>query len=232
MKFFKIFLVLCATVSSYGPASAATIPSFQVGGSVGNNSSSALTVTPIGTPDGNGGFTYEYRIEFAPQTLSVSQLFDVGNSGLAINDILAFAGGSVTAPLFNGTYVPFAYSNLVTFTSSEGAFSFDSVNLGLFQTANMAGLIPNHPISDGPLVAFSTGILNGPGGSSPADFMFFINAFSNPTATTLFGDVAWALYAPTVLPTPPSAVPEPTSLAIFGFGVFGIVYRTRRKLKT
>ena len=148
---------------------------------------------------------------------------------MAINDNLAFAGGSVTAPLFNGTYLPFVYSNLVTFTSSEGAFSFDSVNLGLFSTQDMAGLIPNHPISDGPLVAFSTGILNGPGGSSPADFMFFVNL--NNT-TTPFGNVAWALYAPTVLPALPSAVPEPASLAIFGFGALGIAYRTRRKLKT
>lgn len=229
MKIVQSILILFATVASSMMTSAGTIPSFQVGGSVSNNSGSALTVTPIGTPDGNGGYTYEFRIEFAPQTLSVSQLFDVGNSGLAINDNLAFAGGSVTAPLFNGTYLPFVYSNLVTFTSSEGAFSFDSVNLGLFSTQDMAGLIPNHPISDGPLVAFSTGILNGPGGSSPADFMFFVNL--NNT-TTPFGNVAWALYAPTVLPALPSAVPEPASLAIFGFGALGIAYRTRRKLKT
>ena len=228
MKIFKGLMVLCATVASSMLASAATIPSFQVGGSVSNNSGSALTITPIGTPDGNGGFTYEYRVDLAAQTLTVTQLFDVGNSGLAINDNLVFAGGSVTAPLFNGTYVPFAYSNLVTFTSSEGAFSFDSVNLGLFQTADMAGLIPNHPISNAPLVAFSTGILNGSGGSSPADFMFFVDLFN---ATTPFGDVAWALYAPTILPTLPSAVPEPTSLAIFGFGALGIAYRTRRKRK-
>ena len=228
MKIFKGLMVLCATVASSMLASAATIPSFQVGGSVSNNSGNALTLTPIGTPDGNGGYTYEYRVEFAPQTLTVTQLFDAGNSGLTINDNLAFAGGSVTAPLFNGTYVPFVHSNLVTFTSSEGAFSFDSVNLGLFQTAGMAGLIPNHPISDAPLVAFSTGILNGPGGSSPADFMFFMDLYN---ATTLFGDVAWALYAPTVLPTLPSPVPEPTSMAIFGLGALGIAYRTRRKRK-
>lgn len=229
MKIVQSILILFATVASSMMTSAGTIPSFQVGGSVSNNSGSALTVTPIGTPDGNGGYTYEFRIEFAPQTLSVSQLFDVGNSGLAINDNLAFAGGSVTAPLFNGTYLPFVYSNLVTFTSSEGAFSFDSVNLGLFSTQDMAGLIPNHPISDGPLVAFSTGILNGPGRSSPADFMFFVNLNND---TTPFGNVAWALYAPTVLPALPSAVPEPASLAIFGFGALGIAYRTRRKLKT
>lgn len=228
MKIVQSVLMLLAAVANSMMASAATIPSFQVGGSVSNNSGSALTITPISTPDGNGGYTYEYRVELAPQTLTVTQLFDSGNSGLAINDNLAFAGGSVTAPIFNGTYVPFVYSNLVTFTSSEGAFSFDSVNLGLFQTAGMAGLIPNHPISNAPLVAFSTGILNGPGGSSPADFMFFVDLFN---ATTLFGDVAWALYAPTVLPTLPSPVPEPTSMAIFGLGALGIAYRTRRKRK-
>jgi len=229
MKIVQSVLMLLAAVANSMMASAATIPSFQVGGSVSNNSGSALTITPISTPDGNGGYTYEYRVELAPQTLTVTQLFDSGNSGLAINDNLAFAGGSVTAPIFNGTYVPFVYSNLVTFTSSEGAFSFDSVNLGLFQTADMAGLIPNHPISNAPLVAFSTGILNGPGGSSPADFMFFVDLFN--ATTTPFGDVAWALYAPTVLPPLPSAVPEPTSMAIFGFGALGIAYRTRRKRK-
>ena len=228
MKIVQSVLMLLAAVANSMMASAATIPSFQLGGSGSNNSGSALTITPISTPDGNGGFTYEYRVDLAPQTLTITQLFDVGNSGLAINDNLVFAGGSVTAPVFNGTYVPFVYSNLVTFTSSAGAFSFDSVNLGLFPTPVMAGLIPNHPISDAPLVAFSTGILNGPGGSSPADFMFFVDL--NNT-TTLFGDVAWALYAPTILPTLPSAVPEPTSLAIFGFGALGIAYRTRRKRK-
>jgi len=229
MKIVQSVLMLLAAVANSMMASAAAIPSFQVGGSVSNNSGSALTITPISTPDGNGGFTFEYRVDLAAQSLTVTQLFDVGNSGLAINDNLAFAGGSVTAPLFNGTYVPFVYSNLVTFTSSEGAFSFDSVNLGLFQTADMAGLIPNHPISNAPLVAFSTGILNGPGGSSPADFMFFMDLYN--ATTTPFGDVAWALYAPTVLPTLPSPVPEPTSMAIFGFGALGIAYRTRRKRK-
>lgn len=80
MKIVQSILILFATVASSMMTSAGTIPSFQVGGSVSNNSGSALTVTPIGTPDGNGGYTYEFRIEFAPQTLSVSQLFDVGNS--------------------------------------------------------------------------------------------------------------------------------------------------------
>lgn len=228
MKIVQSILMLLVAAANSMMASAGTIPSFQVGGSVSNNSGSAITITPIGIPDGNGGVTYEYRIDLAPQTLSVTQLFDVGNSGLAINDNLAFAGGSVTAPIFDGTYVPFVYSNLVTFTSSAGAFSFDSVNLGLFRTADMAGLIPNHPISDAPMVAFSTGILNGPGGSSPADFMFFVDLSDG---TTPFGDVAWALYAPTVLPTLPSPVPEPTSMAIFGLGALGIAYRTRCKRK-
>lgn len=228
MKIVQSVLMLLAAVANSMMASAATIPSFQVGGSVSNNSGSAITITYISIPDGNGGYTVESRVDLAPQTLTVTQLFDAGNSGLGINDNLAFAGGSVTAPIFNGTYVPFVYSNLVTFTSAEGAFSFDSVNLGLFQTAGMAGLIPNHPISDAPLVAFSTGILNGPGGSSPADFMFFMDLSDG---TTPFGDIAWALYAPTVLPTLPSPVPEPTSMAIFGLGAVGMAYRVRRKIK-
>ncbi len=226
MKAAQSFLILLATLACSAIASAATIPSFQIGGSVSDNSSNALTITPIGTPDGNGGYNYVYTVTFAPQTLTVTQLFDAGNSGLAINDNLVFAGGSVTSEIFSGSYVPFVSPNLVTFTTVEGAFAFDSQNLGLFLASDVAQYIPNYPISDAPLVAFSTGTLHGTGGSSPADFMFFVNLSGDKA----FGDVAWALYAPTVLPSLPSAVPEPTSMAIFGLGALGFAYRARRRI--
>jgi hypothetical protein len=235
MKIAKyFFLVLLGIGLTSLPARGApmvSIPSFQVGGSHSQNDSTAFSVTPVAPPDGNGGFTYEYTVTFSAATLTVTQLFDAGNSGLAVNDTLSFAGGSVTAPIFSGTYVPFAVSNLVTFTTVEGNFTFDSVNLGLFLASQVAPLIPGFPISDAPLIAFSTGILHGPGGTSPADFMFFVNGFTPAPNAPLFGDVAWALYAPTVLPTLPlTTVPEPSTWTIFGLGVLALAYRRRRRL--
>ncbi|MFM8251602.1 MAG: PEP-CTERM sorting domain-containing protein [Planctomycetota bacterium] len=231
MKMATYLFVLLGMLLASAPARGATIasiPSFQVGGSHSQNDSSAFSIMAVGVPDGNGGYTLEYTVTFTAATLSVTQLFDAGNSGLAVNDNLAFAGGSITAPLFNGNYVPFAASNLVTFTTLQGNFAYDSTNLGLFMVSDVAAYIPGFPISDAPLIAFSTGTLHGPGGDSPADLMFFVNGFSSQVP---FGDVAWALYAPTVLPTLPfSTVPEPSTWTIFGIGALALVYRRRRRV--
>jgi len=57
---------------------------------------------------------------------------------------------------------------------------------------------------------------------------------SSAALTTTVGDLVFTAYTGTGTFTgefPPSAVPEPTSMAIFGLGALGMAYRARRKLK-
>jgi hypothetical protein len=50
-------------------------------------------------------------------------------------------------------------------------------------------------------------------------------------STRSFGNVAWAIFAPAVMPVLPTQVPEPTSMAIFGLAAVGLAYRNRRQLR-
>jgi len=57
---------------------------------------------------------------------------------------------------------------------------------------------------------------------------------SSAALTTTVGELVFTAYTGTGTFTgefPPSAVPEPTSMAIFGLGALGMAYRARRKLK-
>ena len=57
---------------------------------------------------------------------------------------------------------------------------------------------------------------------------------SSAALTTTVGDLVFTAYTGTGTFSgefPPSAVPEPTSMAIFGLGSLGMAYRARRKLK-
>ena len=142
---------------------AGKFPTFKVGGST---SATGFTV------DSTSAWPM-VTISFAPATLTVGNLFDVGNSGLSIGDTLSFTGGSIT---FNypswsadmGQDLPFVYPGMVSFTTSAGAFTFDSAQLNILPNA-----IPGLAISDAEVVAFSRGTINGPDGSAPADFMPF-----------------------------------------------------------
>lgn len=231
MGFVKSFLILLATVSSSLVASAAAIPSFQVGGTT---SSSNWSLALVPTPD-----NLYVAVTFDPATWTVSQLYDAGNSGLGLGDSITFAGGSVTAVWnYDGSYyLNFVKKDLAIFTTAEGTFSFDSQYLGLYpyynKNENVYFFDPSNPaysISDSELVAYATGTINGPGGSRSADLMIFANLFGGATQLD-FGNVAWAIYAPAVLPVLPAQVPEPTSMAIFGLGALGIAFRARRKAK-
>lgn len=238
MKIVQSVLMLLAAVASSMMASAATIPSFQVGGTT-----SSLTYGLAFGP-GTGPSGVDVTVTFDPATWTVSQLYDVGNSGLGVGDNLIFAGGSIAADrgYLGNYYLDYVMKDLVVFTTSEGTFSYDSKYLGLspYQD-NVSGQyyldpsIPAYNISDSDLLAYSTGTINGPGGSRPADLLIFVNLidyfFSGDNSDLSFGSVSWAIYAPAVLPVLPAQVPEPTSMAIFGLGAVGMAYRARRKIK-
>ena len=66
MKIVTCLLILSATAATPMLARAGIIPSVQVAGSLSDNSGSALTVTPIAIPNGNGQLDYEYRVDLLP----------------------------------------------------------------------------------------------------------------------------------------------------------------------
>ena len=220
MRFLKCFLALTLSVGSSMAASAAAIPSFKVAGSTSATSffldffSNFPTVT----------------IGFDPATLTVDSLIDGGNSGLSLSDTLAFTGGRVSFdyPSWNlnsSQDLPFVYSNLVTFTTSEGSFRYNSEKINVLPNyfPGFGHVIPGLTISDGQTVAYSRGTITGPGGSAPANFMLFVNTFQGQ-----FGNAAWALYSPEVIPYPNNAVPEPSSMAIAALFVGGGALRKWR----
>jgi hypothetical protein len=123
---------------------------------------------------------------------------------------------------------------LVTFSTSEGSFAFNSekLNILLNYYPGVGHLIPGLTISDGQIVAFSRGTITGPGGSAPANFLLFVNLLRDldndgTDDVTPFGNVAWALYSPEVIPYP-NAVPEPSSMAIAALFVGGGALRKWR----
>lgn len=219
MRFANCLLVLAMSLSSPLVAWGGTIPTFKVGGST---SATGFTV------DSTSAWPM-VTISFDPATLTVGNLFDVGNSGLSIGDTLSFTGGSITFdyPSWSADMgqqdLPFVYPGMVSFTTPAGGFTFDSAQLNILPNA-----IPGLSISDAEIVAFSRGTINGPDGSAPADFMLFVNMSDGLPP---FGNVAWALYSPEVIPYP---VPEPTSamIAISLFGVGAVrTWRKRRRLE-
>lgn len=236
MKIVQSVLMLLAAVANSMMASAATIPSFQVGGTT-----SSLTFGLAFGP-GTGPSGVDVTVTFDPATWTVSQLYDVGNSGLGVGDNLIFAGGSSTADrgYLGDYYLDYVMKDMVVFTTSEGTFSYDSKYLAIspYNAFGQYYLDPSNPaynISDSDYLAYSTGTINGPGGSRPADLLIFVNFidyfFSGDNSDLNFGSVSWAIYAPAVLPVLPAQVPEPTSMAIFGLGAVGMAYRARRKIK-
>jgi hypothetical protein len=129
------------------------------------------------------------------------------------------------------------YPNLVTFTTSEGSFAYNSEKVNILPNyhPSVGHIIPGLTISDAHIVAFSRGTITGPGGSAPANFMLFVNLmrdldFDGTDDVGPFGNAAWALYSPEVIPYT-NAVPELSSMAIFGLGALGFAYRNRRKQK-
>jgi hypothetical protein len=231
MRFLKCFLALAVSVTSSMTASAATIPSFKVAGSTSDTVGVLVDQNDYPT----------ITISFNPATLTVNNLIDAGNSGLIISNTLAFAGGGVsfdfnTWGLDPYQDLPFVNPNLVTFTTGEGSFAYNSEKVNILPNydPSVGHFLPGLTISDGQIVAYSRGTITGPGGSAPANFMLFVNLFldSDGDGTddlTPFGNVAWALYSPEVIPYP-NAVPEPTSMAIFGLGALGFAYRARRRI--
>lgn len=67
----------------------------------------------------------------------------------------------------------------------------------------------------------------------PANMPFFVvaNTSSSGASGNVGDSFSFTISGNFVSTTPPSAVPEPTSMAIFGLGALGIAYRGRRKSK-
>lgn len=230
MRFLKCFLALTLSVGSSMAASAAVIPSFKVAGST--DATSFLVDSTSDWPT--------VTIGFDPATLTVGSLIDAGNSGLSLSDTLAFNGGSVsfdypTWSLDPSQDLPFVFPNLVTFTTGEGSFAYNSEKVNILPNydPSVGHFLPGLTISDGQIVAFSRGTITGPGGSAPANFMLFVNLlldtdFDGTDDLGQFGNAAWALYSPEVIPYPNNAVPEPSSMAIAALFVGGGALRKWR----
>jgi len=228
MRFLKCFLALALSVGSSMAASAAVIPSFKVAGST---SATSFLVDDDSFPT--------VTISFDPATLTVDSLIDGGNSGLNISDTLAFTGGSLSYDHVSYSAnpnqdLPFVYPNLVTFSTSEGSFAYNSEKLNILPNYDLGfgHFIPGLTISDGQIVAYSRGTITGPGGSAPANFMLFVNLmldldFDGTDDVGPFGNAAWALYSPEVIPYS-NAVPEPSSMAIAALFVGGGALRKWR----
>jgi hypothetical protein len=199
-------LLLCAVSSR---AQAAGIPVFQV------NGSQDVTVWEL-------DLTNFPLIDFVllPSTLTVDTVVDAGNSGLAVGSTLAFAGGSLTVDYatYSGQDVPFNIPNLVTFTTSEGSFAYDSefVNLG------PTSILPDPTVSDAALMFYTQGTIHGPGGSSAANLVLFVNFDGS------FGNAAWEMFSPSVIPP---IVPEPSTFLLAGMGL-GATMLVRRRARS
>ncbi len=199
-------LLLCAVSSR---AQAAGIPVFQV------NGSQDVTVWEL-------DLTNFPLIDFVllPSTLTVDTVVDAGNSGLAVGSTLAFAGGSLTVDYatYSGQDVPFNIPNLVTFTTSEGSFAYDSefVNLG------PTSILPDPTVSDAALMCYTQGTIHGPGGSSAANLVLFVNFDGS------FGNAAWEMFSPSVIPP---IVPEPSTFLLAGMGL-GATLLVRRRARS
>jgi hypothetical protein len=219
MRLVHYFLVLALSVAGSKAVTAGVIATFKVAGST---SATTYNVDTISYPT--------VTISFDPATLTVDSVFDAGNIGLSVSDTLTFAGGSLSYNHDSWSQdmtqdLPFVNANLVTFTTSAGSFSYSSEKVNILPNYDPSAgyLIPGLTISDGDVVAYSRGTINGPGGSAPANFMLFVDLDSGG-----FGNSAWALYSPEIIPYA-NAVPEPGSMAIATLFLGGGALRQWRK---
>lgn len=196
-------------LASSSVARGGDIPTFQVNGSQDVTTwSLSLANFPL------------IDIAFAPATLTVDNLVDAGNSGLIAGSTMTFAGGSLSVNYFSyaGQDLPFNITNLVTFTTTAGSFSYDS------ELVNMTtpSILPDPNVTNASTVIYTQGTIHGPGGSSPANFALFVDFNGS------FGSAAWAMYSPSVIPL---VVPEPSTFVLAGLGLGATLLVRRRSTR-
>jgi hypothetical protein len=153
-------------------------------------------------------------VDFSTALMPVTLIGDAANDyGLAVGETLNLAAVQGSIPLLAVEPGEFSHSNLVTFNTMSGAFSFSST-LG-FGYYNLTPEINSQALFS--MVFYGT--LASVSSSTEAALVIFV-AGENALGT----DPAWALIIP-----PSTAVPEPSTLAIMGLGVFGLAFHARRR---
>lgn len=136
------------------------------------------------------------------------------NYGLAIGDMLNFSGVQDLVEL-SVNPAGFTHADLVSFNTATGSYSFSSGLAAVYYN-------PVPEINSSSLFAFYIlGTLDSASASSSTEALLFIFIAAE---NTLGSDPAWALIVPTT-----STVPEPSTLAIMGLGVFGLAFHARRR---
>lgn len=147
-------------------------------------------------------------------TLTIQAVF--GNTSLSSSDTIQFAGLTFSISAGNFRF-PLAVSSLLSFTTSAGSFTFDSVE-GKFFISHLGG-----PINSRELYELRTlGTLSGGGFlPTPGSFSLF---FTIPDGSYGYGlgvsFVDWYLH---------TTVPEPSSMILAGLGACGVVWQVRRR---
>ena len=145
--------------------------------------------------------------------LTVTHQLSANNIGLTIGDELSFAGG-VFSNLSQFDFTPDDQSNLVTFETLAGEFSFSSSGGGV-------GSFGSNPFSDANTILFLLGTLSGPLGYNATEAaMYFF--FDPPTGN--YGKASWVL----ITDSSP-AVPEPSTWLLAGLAATGLVWHRRRQ---
>ena len=136
----------------------------------------------------------------------------IGNTGLSATDTIQFAGLTLSISVGN-LRSPLAVSSLLSFTTSGGSFTFDSVEAEMFYS--YAGGVDRWEMR-------TLGTLNGGGLlPTPGSFSLF---FTVPDGSYGYGlGVSFVDWYMT------TAVPEPSSMILAGLGDCGLVWQVRRR---
>lgn len=163
------------------------------------------------------GESAEPSLTYPSGTLTVQWV--VGNTSLSFSDTSQFAGltFSISSGDVGSFRFPLAVSSLLSFTTSAGSFTFDSVE-GNFIISKTGGPINSRYLYELRIL----GTLNGGGFlPTPGSFSLF---FTIPDGSYGYGlglsFVDWYMT---------TAIPEPSSMILAGLGACGLVWQVRRR---